>query len=179
MSNREFTTLENSVFDKNIQKYIWKCIVKFTMIIENRLQENYLKALHNSSGRGVINFFDSQGGKFLISNHAKVEKTKLTVVWTNSTSDGKGLGYDFLYNVKWFPSWKCTKYYLIALFAVVKISTFSFQKHLSSYQLLLPEGWFLKLLCCANNIRFFFSCQHNFLSEIWMSLECIINSLLL
>ena len=52
--------------DKNIQKYIWKCIVKFIMIIENRLKENYLKALHNSSVRGVINFFDSQGRKFLI-----------------------------------------------------------------------------------------------------------------
>lgn len=52
--------------DKNIQKYIWKGIAKFIMIIENRLKENYLKALHNSSGRGVINFFDSQGRKFLI-----------------------------------------------------------------------------------------------------------------
>lgn len=37
LSNQELTTLENSVLDKNIQKYIWKRIVKFIMIMENRL----------------------------------------------------------------------------------------------------------------------------------------------
>lgn len=62
------------MLDKNIQNYIWKCIVKLIMIMENRLWENYLKGLHNSGGRSIINFFDSQGMKFLIRNQAKVEK---------------------------------------------------------------------------------------------------------
>lgn len=79
-----FTILEHRAWDKNIWKHIWKHVVKFAVVMGTRLQENYLEALHNTRGRGVINFLNFQGRNTSSSQtKQRLKRWTKSAVWTS------------------------------------------------------------------------------------------------
>lgn len=89
---QEFTILEHSACrDKNIWKHIWKHVVKFAVVMGTRLQENYLEALHNTRGWGVINFSDFQGRNTSSSQtKQRLKRWNKSVVWTSFSRLARG-----------------------------------------------------------------------------------------